>query len=166
MSNVSAQKRLKKELEKLSKANLDDSDNSDSDIHLTPSSTNIMVWTALIRGPQGSPYEGGVYQLNISCGSDYPLNPPLMTFVTKIFHPNVLFRSGEICLDILKKEWSPAWGLQAACRAIVSLLNDPAADSPLNCDAGNMLRAGDTLAFEATARMFCEEHGKAVVWPV
>jgi len=52
-------------------------------------------------------YEGGVFQLSILCGTDYPLAPPKMTFVTKVFHPNVHFKTGDICLDILKKEWSP-----------------------------------------------------------
>lgn len=73
--------------------------------------------------------------------------PPSMTFVTKCFHPNIHFTTGEICLDILKAEWSPAWNLLSACRAIISLLDDPAADSPLNCDAGNMIRAGDMRAY-------------------
>ena len=67
-------------------------------------------------------------------------------------------QTGEICLDILKREWSPAWSLQSACRAIVSLLNDPAADSPLNCDAGNMIRAGDLRAYNSVAKMYCIEH--------
>ena len=67
-------------------------------------------------------------------------------------------QDGEICLDILKKEWSPAWSLQSACRAIISLLADPAADSPLNCDAGNMLRAGDKRAFHSMVNMYCIEH--------
>ncbi len=28
--------------------------------------------------------------------------------------------------------------------------------SPLNCDAGNMLREGDLRAFRSTARMLCD----------
>ena len=44
-------------------------------------------------------------------------------FLTKIFHPNVQFDSGELCLDILKKEWTPAWTLQSVCRAVVALLS-------------------------------------------
>jgi ubiquitin-protein ligase len=39
-----------------------------------------------------------------------------------MFHPNVNFDTGEICLDILKREWTPAWSLEAACRAIIALL--------------------------------------------
>ena len=67
-------------------------------------------------------------------------------------------QTGEICLDILKKEWSPAWSLQAACRAIMALLSAPDADSPLNCDAGNMVRAGDMQAFASVARMYTVEY--------
>jgi peroxin-4 len=39
----------------------------------------------------------------------------------------------------------------------MALLSDPAPDSPLNCDAGNMLRAGDKSAFNSLAKMYCLE---------
>jgi ubiquitin-conjugating enzyme E2 S len=32
-------------------------------------------------------------------------------FVTKIFHPNVS-KSGEICVNTLKKDWKPSYGIQ------------------------------------------------------
>lgn len=60
--------------------------------------------------------------------------------------------TGEVCLDILKAAWCPAWTLQALCRAVLALLAHPAPDSPLNCDAGNLLRAGDTTGFDSMAR--------------
>ena len=75
------------------------------------------------------------------------------------------FRTGDICLDILKKEWSPAWGLQAACRAVLALLSDPDAESPLNCDAGNMIRGGDQHAFFGTAQMYTMENAHFIAWP-
>mmetsp|Transcript_15858 Transcript_15858/g.36552 ORF Transcript_15858/g.36552 Transcript_15858/m.36552 type:complete len:174 (-) Transcript_15858:1938-2459(-) len=158
--NLAAAKRLRKELQYLHRAK-----EPDPDIYLIPDGDNILQWTALLRGPSDTPYSGGVFQLAIDCSSDYPLAPPSITFVTKVFHPNVHFRTGDVCLDILKKEWSPAWGVQAACRAILALLSDPDADSPLNCDAGNMIRGGDLLAYNTTAHMFTVENAMFLAWP-
>mmetsp|Transcript_6221 Transcript_6221/g.7882 ORF Transcript_6221/g.7882 Transcript_6221/m.7882 type:complete len:180 (+) Transcript_6221:99-638(+) len=163
--NLGAVKRLRKELQNLErtkqkKSSQNQNPNQFDDIFLRPTnqSKSILHWTALLRGPPDTPYENGVFQISIKCTSDYPLVPPNMTFVTKIFHPNVHFKTGDICLDILKKEWSPAWGLQAACRAVLALLSDPDASSPLNCDAGNMIRGEDMNAFWGTARMYTVEN--------
>ena len=59
-------------------------------------------------------------------------------FVNKIFHPNIHFETGEICLEALKDEWTPHWTLESLMRAISFLLSNPSADSPLNCDCGNI----------------------------
>jgi len=159
--SVSSQKRLQKELLVLLKTPF-----VDPDILLRPSvATSLLSWTALLKGPCDSPYKGGVYQLDITCPSDYPLSPPSMKFVTKIFHPNVAFLTGEICLDILKNQWSPAWSLTSSCRAVLSLLTDPNDDSPLNCDAGNMVRAKDWEAHDSVARMYVVENAMVLRWP-
>jgi peroxin-4 len=142
-----------------------DAQGQDPDILLLPQEDNILQWMALLRGPDDTPYQGGVFQLHIRCGTDYPLAPPTISFVTRIFHPNVHFRTGDVCLDILKKEWSPAWGIQAACRAILALLSDPDPTSPLNCDAGNMLRGGDILCYMTTAHMYTVENAMFLAWP-
>ena len=111
---------------------------SDPDIELAlEDEADIFVWTAQLRGPADSPYEDGLFKLHIKCPPNYPLAPPKVSFVTPIFHPNVLFKTGEICLDILKPDsWTPAWTLQSVCRAVTALLSHPEADSPLNCDCG------------------------------
>ena len=58
-------------------------------------------------GPEDSAYTGGVFFLNIHFPTDYPFKPPKVTFVTRIYHPNIN-ANGGICLDILKDQWSPA----------------------------------------------------------
>lgn len=46
------------------------------------------------------------------------------------------------------------------------LLESPEADSPLNCDAGNMIRAGDTIAYRSMARMYCIEYARPAPAPM
>jgi ubiquitin-protein ligase len=40
------------------------------------------------RGPEGTPFEDGIFVANLSFPSDYPLSPPTMRFVSELFHPN------------------------------------------------------------------------------
>ncbi len=83
---------------------------------------------AQIRGPEESAYKGYEFRILLDISKDYPISPLTGKFDTKIFHPNVKWDTGEICLDIFKKEWSPAWDIITSCRAIVALLADPAPD--------------------------------------
>ncbi len=115
---------------------------------------NMYQWQAKFIGPRDTPYANGHFEIKITVSPQYPLVPPKASFITKIFHPNVHFKTGEICLDILKNSWSPAWTLSTVCRAIISLLSHPEPDSPLNCDAGNLLRYGDTRGFNSLAKMY------------
>ncbi|CAI5952387.1 unnamed protein product [Closterium sp. NIES-64] len=131
---------------------------ADADIILSCDESNIYRWTALIKGPADTPYYGGQFTLTINVPQQYPLVPPQVRFATKVFHPNVHFKTGEICLDILKTAWSPAWTLTSVCRAIITLLCHPEADSPLNCDSGNLIRAGDNRGYCSMARMYTKLH--------
>jgi peroxin-4 len=97
---------------------------------------NIFNWHAILKGPPDTPFEEGKFVLNINVPQDYPINPPKCQFITKIFHPNIHFNTGEICFELLKDKWTPQWTLESLCRAILDLINNPNADSPLNCDCG------------------------------
>jgi ubiquitin-protein ligase len=101
---------------------------------------NYYEWDGVIYGPEGSPYEGGTFKLGIFIPSDYPLRPPLIKFLTRIYHPNIK-TDGQICLDILKlPAWSPALGINRALLSIMLLLSSPNAEDPLNAEAGRILR--------------------------
>ncbi|KDD74859.1 ubiquitin-conjugating enzyme [Helicosporidium sp. ATCC 50920] len=153
---MAARTRLFKELKEISR-----SSGSSTGIELVPDETNVFIWRAELKGPKETPYEGGTFVLDVKVPEQYPLIPPSLRFRTRIFHPNIHFKTGEICLDILKNAWSPAWTLQSVCQAVLALLSDPAADSPLNCDAGNLLRGGDIRGFNSMAHMYTRDFAMA-----
>jgi ubiquitin-conjugating enzyme E2 D/E len=95
-----------------------------------PEGDNLYIWSGFIIGPMESPYEGGVFKLDIKFPEDYPFKPPNVKFATKIYHPNVNSH-GSICIDILKNEWSPALTIKAVLLSISSLLTEPNPDDPL-----------------------------------
>ena len=95
-----------------------------------PINDNLFLWQATIIGPEGTPYEGGIFNLHISIPDNYPFKPPNIKFTTKIYHPNIN-AVGTICLDILKDNWTPAFTIGKTLLSICSLLNDPNPDDPL-----------------------------------
>jgi ubiquitin-protein ligase len=60
--------------------------------------SNMSHLEGTITGPDGTPYEGGVFKIDIVIPSSYPFEPPKMKFVTKIWHPNISSNTGAICL--------------------------------------------------------------------
>ena len=95
------------------------------------------MWEATIIGPEKTPYEGGVFKLEICFPDTYPFKPPKVKFKTRIYHPNIN-KYGSICLDILNKSWSPALTTSKLLLSISSLLSDPNADDPLDVSAADL----------------------------
>lgn len=52
-------------------------DSETSGLHVElPDESNLMHWVGTIKGPVGTPYEGGVFKIDINLPSDYPFVPP------------------------------------------------------------------------------------------
>ena len=106
----------------------------------SPRPDNIMIWDAVIFGPEGTPFEGGIFKLTIQFNKDHPFQPPEVKFVSKMFHPNISENSGKVFVDILKSTWTPALNASALLVSIQSLLNDPNPDVAINKLAGHLFR--------------------------
>ena len=85
-------RRLTKELKELT-------DNPITNCSASLIDNDITKWTATIIGPDDTPYAGGVFKLNITFPTTYPIEPPRVNFITNIYHCNI--SNGSICLDIL-----------------------------------------------------------------
>ena len=111
------------------------------------------LWHGTIIGPEKSPYEGGLFRLQIKFPIDYPFKPPAVTFLTKVYHPNIN-SSGGICLDILKDAWVPSLTIGKVLLSISSLLTDPNPKDPLVPEIARMYEMNrdefDRLAREYT----------------
>lgn len=100
---------------------------------------DLMKWRATIIGADGTPYEKGIFNLDIEITAQYPFRPPRVKFLTKVFHPNIN-HAGDICLDILKHAWSPALTLDKMVLSIQMLLQNPNADDPLDATAAKLFK--------------------------
>ena len=119
-----SEKRLKKEYENI------DSD-ANSNISANPISfDDLYLWSGIILGPKDTPYEDGIFKLDIKIPKEYPFRPPKVKFITKIYHPNINSK-GDICLDILRDKWTPALTIKSVLLSICSLLNSPNPGDPL-----------------------------------
>lgn len=144
-----AAKRVRKELREITKDAL-------SNCSAGPEGDDMFTWSAVIMGPEGSVYHGGVFRLRIRFPQDYPFKPPKITFLTKIYHPNVN-ANGGICLDVLKDQWSPALTITKVLLSISSLLTDPNPDDPLVPDIAALYRTNRAV-YNETAKEWVQKY--------
>ncbi|ACI64339.1 ubiquitin-conjugating enzyme [Thalassiosira pseudonana CCMP1335] len=108
-----------------------------------------------ISGPEGTPYEGGRFEVDILIPKQYPFEPPKMKFETKIWHPNVSSQTGAICLDILKDQWSPALTIKTAMLSLQALLCSPEPSDPQDAQVARMY-LDNKAEFDRTAKYWTE----------
>jgi len=120
------------------------------------SEDDFFIWEAMIFGPSDSPFVGGIFRLKICFPSEYPFKPPLITFRTKIYHPNIS-AAGNICLDILKGQWSPALSISKVLLSILSLLTDANPADPLVPEIADIYKR-DRPAYDERARLWTQQY--------
>lgn len=100
----------------------------------------------------------GIYSLELFLPEAYPMEPPKVRFLTRIYHPNI-DKLGRICLDVLKEKWSPALQIRTVLLSIQALLSCPEVSDPLDPSVADHFKQNRTEA-EALARQWNAVHAK------
>lgn len=100
------------------------------------------------------------YKFNCTIPETYPYDPPKILCETKVYHPNIDLQ-GNICLNILRKEWNPVNDLYTVVYGLLYLFYEPNPEDPLNREAGvELLR--DKSTFEAHVRESLKGHSLVI----
>ena len=132
---------------------------SAADAMETPSLTDYSFSQAELEGPQGTPYEKKFFRLKLVLGIDFPTSPPRGFFLTKIYHPNVDMSTGAICVNTLKKDWTPETTFSHVLSVIRCLLIVPFPESSLNDEAGKLFMESYD-EYSKRAHLMADVHGR------
>ncbi|XP_063153415.1 ubiquitin-conjugating enzyme E2 T isoform X1 [Candoia aspera] len=123
---------------------------------------------AQILGCANTPYEKGVFDLEVVVPERYPFEPPKMRFLTPIYHPNI-DSAGRICLDVLrlppKGAWRPSLNIATLLTSIQILMNEPNPDDPLMADISSEYKY-NKQAFLKNARQWTEKYASQTTMPL
>ncbi|THH01605.1 hypothetical protein EW026_g1104 [Hermanssonia centrifuga] len=149
-------------------------------ISAAPHEDNLRYFDVSIQGPDGSPFQSpcpnkrsrsasqsltfvgitdGIFRLELFLPEEYPMAPPKVRFLTKIYHPNI-DKLGRICLDILKDKWSPALQIRTVLLSIQALLSAPNPDDPLATDVAKHYKEDEKDA-QRVSREWTETYASA-----
>jgi ubiquitin-conjugating enzyme (huntingtin interacting protein 2) len=113
-----------------------------------------------IKGPKDTPYEGGIFFVDIRIPREYPFAPPKMKFNNQIWHPNISSQTGAICLDILKDAWSPALTIKTALLSLQALLSAPEPNDPQDAEVAGQYKR-DRATWAKTAKFWTEMYASS-----
>lgn len=118
---------------------------------------DLHQWSVYMKGPEGTPYEKGVFLINFKFPDNYPFKHPEVNFVTPMYHPNIKKDTGEICMDVFASSWCPTQKAQDILEKLISMLRSPSTSSPLEADICKEL-INNPKEFDKKVRDWVKKH--------
>ena len=83
---------------------------------------NFFHWSACFIGPKNSPYQGGLFFIEMKFPKEYPDKPPIdVQMRTPTYHPNIFYLNGHICVSYLTS-WKKENNIVGIINAVFDLL--------------------------------------------
>ncbi|XP_046397087.1 ubiquitin-conjugating enzyme E2 J2 [Ischnura elegans] len=123
-----------------------------------PLPSNILEWHYVVNGPEGTPYEGGLYHGKLVFPREFPFKPPSIYMIT----PNGRFKTNtRLCLsisDFHPDTWNPAWCVSTILTGLLSFMieKSPTLGSIDTSEYEKMQLAIQSLEFNLKDKIFCE----------
>ncbi|KAA8904961.1 ubiquitin-conjugating enzyme/RWD-like protein [Sphaerosporella brunnea] len=130
-------------------------------VKIAPIDNDMFKWNIELTGPKDSPYAGGTFKLFLTLPDNYPFKPPILSFQTKIYHPNVSNDDkGSMCLGILRSDaWKPSCKIAAVLEMARGLLLEPNPDDAVEGSIAEEYKSRKA-SFEKTAKEWTKQYAK------
>ena len=112
----------------------------------------------VVRGPEATAYEGGLYQGKLVFPSEFPFKPPTIYMLT----PNGRFKTNvRLCLSISDYHpdtWNPAWSVSTILTGLLSFMieSNPTMGSIETSEYEKKVLAKQSLDFNLSNKTFVE----------
>ena len=100
---------------------------------LSLSPDNPYIYNATFIPSNNSIYHYGVFNVQITIPLGYPMYPPRVTMITKIFHPNIS-EDGRMYVELLYGDYKPTLSILDLMEYIYSLFTAPDSDDLSQCN--------------------------------
>lgn len=110
-----------------------------------------------VAGPEGTPYESGLFSITLTNLEAFPKYPPIVFFQTRIWHPLVEPTTGRVCPAIFNEGWSSYEGLEGFLNRLQAFFSLRKVDIALNTEAVAELQQMDG-SFEAHAALITRKY--------
>ena len=117
-------------------------------------------WIIYLAGPEGSAFQGGTFEVEFRLDG-FPFKPPVVTFKTKMWHPNI-DEKGLVCEDMIETgaKWAPTKRLATVMDKLKSMLVAPSNDNALNADCAKQFQSNQAQWYKQ-AQEYSKNFGNA-----